>query len=134
MSANKTPLPFLLLFLLFGCTISHSQNAFVIDTSKHLYSANRDTLPYRLVYPQEQDPAKKYPLLVYLHGMGTRGKDNEMPLQKFSTFLGDSTPLAKHPCYILIPQCPEKDVWVSFPNFPKSLSASAEPSPATENV
>jgi predicted peptidase len=105
-----------------------------IEPEKKVFNNGYDSIPYRLVYPERQIQTEKYPLLVYLHGMGTRGKDNKKPLEKFSVFFSDSTTANKFPCYILIPQCPENDVWVSFPDFPNSLSTSAEPTHAAQSV
>src|SRR5215468_12657716 len=35
-----------------------------------------ESLLYRLFIPQNYDPKKKYPLVLYLHGGGGRGQDN----------------------------------------------------------
>lgn len=111
-----------------------SYHNYIVEAEKKVFKNSYDSIPYRLVYPEKQIQTEKYPLLVYLHGMGARGNDNEKPLEKFSVFFSDSTTSNKFPCYILIPQCPENDVWVSFPNFPNSLSVSAEPTHAAQSV
>ncbi len=95
---------------------------------------SNDSVPYRLVYPEQQLLNKKYPLLVFLHGAGLRGNDNKQPFQKLSAFFSDSVTANKFNCYILIPQCPKNDVWVSFPGFPNSLSASTQPTHAAQSV
>src|SRR5688572_28370137 len=35
------------------------------------------TIDYRVYVPVGYDPAKKYPVILYLHGRGARGNDNE---------------------------------------------------------
>ena len=35
------------------------------------------TIDYRVYIPADYDPAKKYPVILYLHGRGARGNDNE---------------------------------------------------------
>jgi predicted peptidase len=35
------------------------------------------TIDYRVYIPADYDPAKKYPVILYLHGRGVRGNDNE---------------------------------------------------------
>ncbi|HSC54958.1 MAG TPA: prolyl oligopeptidase family serine peptidase [Phnomibacter sp.] len=107
--------------------------AFTQQTSM-VANGSTDSIAYRLVYPEKQMPTKKYPLLVFLHGMGTRGNDNKQPFEKFSAFFSDSGTANKFQSYILLPQCPKNDVWVSFPGFPNSLSASAEPTHAARAV
>src|ERR1041384_2048866 len=105
-----------------------------LSIDKKIYTQRSDTLPYRLIYPDKEELARKYPLLIYLHGMGGRGNDNEKPLQKLSPFFTDSLRRNKYPCYILVPKCPLSDVWVSFPQFPKSLAATTAPTPSAKLV
>src|SRR5687768_15971663 len=35
------------------------------------------TIDYRVYIPVDYDPSKKYPVILYLHGRGARGNDNE---------------------------------------------------------
>lgn len=125
----------LLLFLMWMNYLHcHSQISSLIrmeefkkQAEKQIFKTNSGALPYRLIPPPKEVGKQQYPMLVYLHGMGTRGKDNETPLEKFAPFLIDSmTGQNKFPCYVLIPQCPDNDVWVSFPGFPQSLASPAK--------
>jgi predicted peptidase len=93
---------------------------------KEIFISNADTLPYRLSYPPDYISKKKYPLVLFLHGAGERGNDNDAQLKHVSLFI-DSANQTKYPCFILVPQCPKNDVWVSFPNFPHSLLAADTP-------
>ena len=49
-----------------------------------------DILPYRLLLPADlkENPDKKYPLVLFLHGLGERGIDNEAQLMDFLTLYG----------------------------------------------
>ena len=38
-----------------------------------------NTIQYNLTTPNDFDPARKYPLIIYLHGAGGRGHDLELP-------------------------------------------------------
>lgn len=100
--------------------------------AKLTYVTGGDTLRYRLLYPLDYDARKKYPLLLYLHGNGERGNDNQTPLLRVPAGLTSAIGLQRYPCFILVPQCPMKQVWVEFPNFPKSLRTSAEPTLAAQ--
>ena len=39
------------------------------------YVEGNDTLPYRLLKPRKTADDKQYPLVIFLHGAGERGKD-----------------------------------------------------------
>ena len=41
-------------------------------------------LPYRIYVPENLDPAKRYPLVLFLHGMGECGGDNCLHVSKNS--------------------------------------------------
>lgn len=72
----------------------------------------QDTLPYRLMKPFKFDPAKKYPLVLFLHGAGERGTDNEITLKHFAPALSSPDAREKYPCFVLVPQCPKNKRWV----------------------
>jgi len=71
----------------------------------------KDTLAYRILFPLNFDPSKKYPLVLVLHGAGERGNDNEAQL-KYGTdvFLRD-TIRKKYPAIVIFPQCPTNGYW-----------------------
>lgn len=75
----------------------------------HVYLQGNDTLRYRLFIPEKHDTL--LPLLLFLHGAGERGYDNEKQLIHGSRFL-DSALQQKHPCIVLAPQCPPGKRWV----------------------
>ena len=70
----------LFLLLFFSSIISNSfaqQSLFSYE--KH-GNAKGDTLLYRQLYP-DYDTMRKYPLVIFLHGSGERGNDNEAQLK-----------------------------------------------------
>jgi predicted peptidase len=68
-------------------------------------------LPYRVLVPQHYDSTKSYPLLVFLHGVGERGTDNQKQLNiGGSRFLADSI-RDNYPAFIIYPQCPPDKFW-----------------------
>lgn len=70
-------------------------------------------LPYRILFPENYDRTKKYPLVLFLHGAGERGSDNNAELVHGATlFLADSN-RKKFPCIVIFPQCPANNFWNS---------------------
>lgn len=74
-------------------------------------SAHGGTLPYRLMKPANFDAAKKYPLVLFLHGAGERGTDNRKQLLVGLNYFADPKRIDRYPCFIAAPQCPEEDKW-----------------------
>src|SRR3989337_24125 len=70
-------------------------------------------LPYRILYPDNYDKTKQYPLILLLHGGGERGSDNEEQLMHGAKlFLKDENRKA-YPAIILVPQCPDDSYWAA---------------------
>lgn len=70
-------------------------------------------LPYRILYPENYDRTKKYPVILMLHGAGERGSDNQMQLVHGSKlFLADSN-RKKFPAIVIFPQCPADNFWAA---------------------
>lgn len=68
------------------------------------------TLKYRLFSPAAADAATKPPLVLFLHGAGERGDDNVAPL--VHGVVEFHRRQARHPCAVLVPQCPAGGRWV----------------------
>ena len=73
--------------------------------------AQGDTLPYRLLLPEGFDASRKYPLVLFLHGGGERGSDNEKQLTHGSTLFTDPLNRGAFPAVVLFPQCPGDSYW-----------------------
>lgn len=73
-------------------------------------------LNYRLYVPESYDSSKKYPLLVYLNGAGSRGNDNTAQLSNLAPMLNPiMSNEEEYPCIIAVPQCPSNEQWVDTP-------------------
>lgn len=83
------------------------------DYEKREYVTKNDTLPYRLLLPKNYHPEKSYPLLIFLHGAGERGKDNQKQLLHGSSFFISEKFRTNYPAIIIFPQCPESSYWAS---------------------
>ena len=78
------------------------------------YQHKGKSLPYRLLLPEDYDIKKKYPLLVFLHGAGERGSDNELQLTHGSDQFLTSVFRKKYPAIIVFPQCPKDAYWATI--------------------
>jgi predicted peptidase len=70
-------------------------------------------LAYRLFRPKEAGAKERLPLVLFLHGAGERGDDNQSQLKNaVKTFVANQ---GRFPCFVAAPQCPAKFQWVDTP-------------------
>jgi len=69
-------------------------------------------LPYRQLAPARIVPGQKYPLVIFLHGGGERGSDNQKQLVHGVNEFASDEIRAKYPAFVVAPQCPEEMRWV----------------------
>ncbi|MFM2361026.1 MAG: hypothetical protein RLY16_3019 [Bacteroidota bacterium] len=101
------------IILLFTCFAASAQQD-LTAYSKEYFIQNGDTLPYRLLLPENYDASKKYPLIMVLHGAGERGNDNELQLvHGAKLFLQDSIRKA-FPAIVVFPQCKQNSFWAKI--------------------
>lgn len=81
---------------------------------KHTYPYQDTELPYRLLKPEKMARGKSYPLIIFLHGAGERGNDNEATLKHITDLFLDEMNRKHYPAYVLVPQCPKEQWWVDF--------------------
>ena len=86
-------------------------HALDIYEKKEFKYADGQVLPYRILYPENYDKNKKYPLLLLLHGAGERGKDNEKQLTHGSKLFITAENRKNFPAIVVFPQCPEESFW-----------------------
>lgn len=107
-----------ILFILICCFVgaeSFAQDGTKIVTGEYLYKTYKKdgkTLNYRIMYPNDFDEEKSYPVVLFFHGMGERGSDNKKQLSHGSKLFRDS--LDKYPAIVIFPQCPETDYWANL--------------------
>ncbi|MDF1863758.1 MAG: alpha/beta hydrolase-fold protein [Saprospiraceae bacterium] len=100
---------FLLFLLSFSImSISQAQNLSTFQ-KKTFLSAKGDNLPYRMLLPENFDKDQSYPLILFLHGAGERGNDNELQLVHGAKLFLEN--IEKHPAIVVFPQCPENVRW-----------------------
>jgi len=67
--------------------------------------------PYLLLPPLEVVEGEEYPLVLFLHGAGERGSDNERQKGHFPSRMAGEWYREQFPCYVLAPQCPKRVKW-----------------------
>jgi len=78
---------------------------------KVFQASNGLSLPYRILLPQDYDPHKKYPLILFLHGAGERGNDNEKQLTHGAKLFVTPENRKNYPAIVIAPQCPADNYW-----------------------
>ncbi|MBS4056265.1 MAG: dienelactone hydrolase family protein [Bacteroidales bacterium] len=114
---------FALVFMFTAVLMSHRP----ANAQKELYQARlfiheADTMPYRILIPDGFDGQKKYPLIVFLHGSGERGNDNQAQLVHGASLFSRPDVREKYPALVIFPQCATDDYWA---NMVDSLDADS---------
>ncbi|MGC4034972.1 MAG: prolyl oligopeptidase family serine peptidase [Chitinophagaceae bacterium] len=110
-----------LLFLIFTTAFSQTSRF-----STNIFVDKGDTLRYRQLYP-DADTLRKYPLVIFLHGSGERGNDNEAQLKWGVMNFATDQNMLLHPALVIAPQCPEKMTWSNFTRDKNSTDAKLLP-------
>ena len=97
--------------------------------SREKYIENSDTLYYRMLFP-DATKQRKYPLVIFLHGSGERGNDNDAQLKWGVMNFATDQNMLEHPAVVIAPQCPERQTWSSVTpdKDRKRMTLNAEPS------
>jgi predicted peptidase len=100
------------LFALLGLIAMNNAKAQAFDTyQKKVLVQGPDTLPYRLLLPEGYEASKKYPLVLFLHGAGERGRDNEAQLTHGGRLFLNDTLRKRFPAIVVFPQCAPGSYW-----------------------
>lgn len=93
---------------------------------------NSDTLRYRIMLPEGYRANQKYPLVLFLHGAGERGSDNEAQLVHGSSLFAAPHTREQFPAIVVFPQCPLGMSWYNglrLPDLPSTLDSSGPSKP-----
>lgn len=97
---------------------------FLGEFSRETYTCDLGTIPYRLHVPE--NGTKNKPVVLFMHGAGERGCDNELPLRAAIDVFVRSNEEVRDAIYIL-PQCPRDEQWVMTPWSNVSYSVDEVP-------
>lgn len=90
---------------------------------------------YRLMKPAVIEADQKYPLVIFLHGAGERGTDNQKQLFYFPTQMAQPRYRERFPCFVLAPQCRDDHRWMNFDwNIPEDPTMSETPTEQLQTV
>ncbi len=88
-----------------------------------------DTLLYRQLTP-DANPTQKYPLIIFLHGSGERGSDNESQLKWGALNFSTDQMMFKHPAIVVAPQCPANQNWANITRASKTIDTKMIENPS----
>ncbi|TDO23608.1 prolyl oligopeptidase family serine peptidase [Sediminibacterium goheungense] len=98
-----------ILFLLLSRLFVDAQDIHLFE--KQWLIQNGDTLPFRVLLPENYDPVKKYPLVLFLHGRGESGTDNEKQLTHGAKMFLEDSIRKNYPAIVVFPQCASNSYW-----------------------
>ena len=97
--------------------------------SAHTYVNDKgDTLRYRQLFP-DSDTFRRYPLIIFLHGSGERGNDNEAQLKWGASAFASDENMLRYPAFVIAPQCPNNISWSNFNRDRNSSQMTLLPTP-----
>ena len=103
------------LLLVWALTLVLAQSANADEFAARIFTnAVGQTIPYRLLVPKA-DHTGHDPLVLFFHGAGERGTDNQSQLVHGASLFLKPENRERYPCFVLAPQCPEKQQWVDMP-------------------
>ncbi len=69
---------------------------------------------YRLLRPEAPQPGVRHPVVLFLHGAGERGDDNEAQLTFLPQWMSEAGNRRRHPCFLIAPQCRKDHAWAEI--------------------
>jgi len=87
----------------------------VAQTEARIWKGTAGELPYRFHAPTVSKSGQRYPLVVLMHGAGSRGTDNVRQVNNGGRDLFDWSRRMGRDFFFLAPQCPAGRQWVDGP-------------------
>jgi predicted peptidase len=96
-------------------------------------------LQYRYLAPLRAEAGRRYPLVIFLHGVGECGTDNESqlwyPFFSDESSIFSASQLGAFPCHVVAPQAQDDNRWVDIHDWSRSEVVLAPgPTPALASV
>lgn len=123
---KKIPLLLILAMLFANAAVTAQPSRF---SAERFIGEKGDTLNYRLLFP-DAAPGRKFPLVIFLHGAGERGSDNDAQLKWGAMSFATDEMMSTYPAFVVAPQCPLGMTWsnVTRTNNNRLMTLQPEPS------
>jgi len=83
----------------------------------HVFRSRGHAVPYRLFRPIQADAPRRFPLVLFLHGIEAVGRDDRRQISgmdRAGSHLWASEEVQDgNPCFVVAPQCPAGHFWIS---------------------
>lgn len=119
---NKLILTFSIIILSYGLN-SKAQD--LDKYEKGSFIKGKDSINYRVLFPENFKRTKKYPILFFLHGSGERGNDNQSQLTHGGRLFLNEEVRKQFPAIIVFPQCSSDSYWSNV-NFKQDAQGNRE--------
>ncbi|HKG08094.1 MAG TPA: hypothetical protein VKB19_16640, partial [Pedobacter sp.] len=77
------------------------------------YIEEKDSIYYRILFPENFNPKQLYPIVFFLHGAGERGNDNEKQLANGGRLFLQKNARKQFPAIVVFPQCSNDSFWAN---------------------
>ena len=77
----------------------------------NVFNSESTKTPYQMMLPEQFDPQKTYPVVLFLHGAGERGTDNQAQLNNGGKLFAEHR--SDFPAIVIFPQAPAEDYWAA---------------------
>lgn len=123
MKLSKSSLvAFIQILICFGISTNVFSQTSLFSYEKYVNSKG-ESLKYRKLI-SDYNSTSKYPLVIFLHGSGERGDDNEAQLKWGVHNFASSQIMKMHPSIVIAPQCPSNMSWANFSEENLSFQSS----------
>ncbi len=79
-------------------------------TGKYTKGTSKEGLLYQMYADPKWDGKKRYPVVIFLHGSGQSGNDNEKQMGGPTTEFTKAENQSARPCFVVVPQCPDSAI------------------------
>ncbi|MEM9896649.1 MAG: prolyl oligopeptidase family serine peptidase [Bacteroidota bacterium] len=79
----------------------------------NFFLSRQGSISYQCLMPKGFKEDQKYPMVLFLHGAGERGSDNQKQLVHGSDLFLQKSTQDKYPAMVIFPQCPKDIYWAN---------------------